>query len=87
MTTQEEMARWLALGRVKGLGLVSFKKLATRFADPTQAFSATPAELGEIDGLHRDAIEGLTGFSEWAEIESEIHRIREAGIAVVRFVD
>jgi DNA processing protein len=87
VTTQDEIARWLALGRVKGLGLVSFKKLATRFDDPTQAFFASPAELGEIEGLHRDAIEGLTGFSEWAEIEKEIHRIRETGIEIVRYVD
>ena len=33
-------APWLALARVKGLGAVSFKKLAARFVDPTAAFSA-----------------------------------------------
>ena len=32
----KDRALWIALSRVKGLGGVSFKKLAARFADPTQ---------------------------------------------------
>jgi predicted Rossmann fold nucleotide-binding protein DprA/Smf involved in DNA uptake len=40
---QNQLAAWIALTRVKGLGCASFKKLALRFADPTQALSASSA--------------------------------------------
>ena len=78
---------WVALSRVKGLGCVGFKKLAAHFADPTAALSARPAELKNVPGLDRDAIEGLLGFSEWAEAEAEIRRAREAGVRIVPFID
>lgn len=78
---------WVALSRVKGLGCVGFKKLAAHFADPTAALSARPAELKNVPGLDKDAIEGLLGFSEWAEAEAEIRRAREAGVRIVPFID
>ena len=59
-------APWLALARVKGLGAVSFKKLTARFLDPTAAFSAAPTELEQVEGLHRDAIDGIVAFADWA---------------------
>jgi DNA processing protein len=80
-------APWLALARVKGLGGVSFKKLTARFVDPTAVFSAAPAELQEVEGLHRDAIDGIVAFSDWAEIDDEIERARDAGIAIVPFTN
>jgi len=78
---------WVALSRVKGLGCVGFKKLAAHFADPTAALSARPAELKNVSGLDKDAIEGLLGFSEWAEAEAEMRRAREAGVRIVPFID
>lgn len=87
MATQDDHALWLALARVKGLGCVSFKKLAARFGDPTKAFSAAPAELAAIDGLQREAIEGLVGFSQWAEVDNDLRRIRNGGISLVRYID
>ena len=81
----DECAPWLALGRVKGLGCVGFKKLAARFADPTKIFSASSAELAQVEGLHRDVIDGLLNFSDWVEIDKEIRHAREAGIDLVPF--
>jgi DNA processing protein len=80
-------APWLALARVKGLGAVSFKKLAARFVDPTAAFSAALAELEQVEGLHRDTIDGIVAFSDWAEVDEEIERARDAGIAIVPFTN
>ena len=80
-------APWLALARVKGLGAVSFKKLTTRFVDPTAAFSAALTELEQVEGLHHDAIDGIVAFSDWAEIDEEIERARDAGIAIVPFTN
>lgn len=84
---RHELAPWLALSRVKGLGCVSFKKLSARFSDPTRAFHASIAELAEIDGLQRDAIDGLVNFSDWAAVDAEIGRVRAAGATIVPFTD
>lgn len=81
----DEDAAWVALGRVKGLGGIGFKKLATFFADPTQCFSASPAELERVEGLHRDVIDRLVNFSAWVEVDEELRRVRAAGIEIVRF--
>lgn len=76
---------WLALARVKGLGCASFKRLAEHFGDPTKAFSASPGELAEVQGLDRDAIEGLAGFSEWREARREMERALATGARIVPF--
>jgi DNA processing protein len=81
----DELAPWLALGRVKGLGGVGFKKLASSFADPTEALRASSAELERVEGLHREAIDGLVNFSSWVEIADEVRRIRDAGVKLVQF--
>jgi DNA processing protein len=82
---RDSYAPWLALARVKGLGAVGFKKLAASFADPTEAFSASSAELEQVEGLHREAIDGLVNFSSWVEIDDELQRIRNAGVGIVPF--
>lgn len=82
---QKEYAPWVALGRVKGLGCVGFKKLADYFDNPTQAFSASAAELAEIPGLDREAIEGLRTFSEWAEVEREVRRVLDSDVSILPF--
>lgn len=87
VSSRHENAPWLAFGRVKGLGGVSFKKLTARFADPTAAFSVSPAELAQVEGLQRDVIDGIVSFSGWAEIDDEIQRARDAGIAIVPFTE
>lgn len=85
LPVRDEFAPWLALGRVKGLGGVGFKKLASSFGDPTEAFSASIADLAQVDGLHREVIDGLVNFSGWDEIDDELRRVRDAGVEIVRF--
>jgi DNA processing protein len=80
-------APWIAFGRVKGLGGVSFKKLAAHFADPTQVFSASAKELRQVQSLDEAVIDGLMNFSEWHQVETEVRRIREAGVTIVPFTD
>jgi len=38
-----------------------------------------------VDGLHREAIEGLVNFSDWVGIDEELRRMRHAGVSIVRF--
>ena len=80
-------APWIAFGRVKGLGGVSFKKLAAHFADPTQVFSASAKELRQVQSLDEAVIDGLINFSEWHQVETEVRRAREAGVTIVPFTD
>ena len=84
---QNEYARWIALSQVKGLGGVSFKKLAAHFVDPTRVFSASAEELQQVPWLDRSVIEGLVNFSGWEQIETEIRRIRQAEVTIVPFTD
>ncbi len=80
-----EHALWLALTRIKGLGCISFKKLASHFADPTQSLSATAAELSAIEGIDRKAVDGLLAFTRWDEVEQEVQRAEEAGVKIIPF--
>ena len=84
-TSDFEIAPWLALSRVKGLGCVTFKKLINHFADATKALSASTAELADVDGLDKTLIDALTSFCEWQEVEREICRARDAGVRIVSF--
>jgi DNA processing protein len=85
LAVRDELAPWLALGRVKGLGGVGFKKLVTTFGDPTEAFFASSADLQQVEGLHREVIDGLVNFSGWGDIDDELRRVRDAGVEIVRF--
>ena len=81
----QDCAPWLALGRIRGVGGVSFKKITARFADPAAVFRASAAELAEIEGLHRELIHSIANFNDWAEIDKEIQRARAAGIKMIPF--
>jgi DNA processing protein len=87
MSAQSEYAPWIALSRVRGMGCVSFKKLATHFANPAAVFSASAAELAGIGGLDANVIEAVRSFSAWAEVDEEIHRAEKAGVRIVPFSD
>ena len=87
VVAERELARWIALSRVAGLGCISFKKLAEHFDDPTEAFSAPSAALSEIQGLDPHAIAGLRNFSAWDDVEKEIIKAENAGIKIVPFTD
>jgi DNA processing protein len=80
-----EHALWLALTRIKGLGCISFKKLASHFADPTQSLSATAAELSAIEGIDRNVVDGLLAFTQWEEVEQEVRRANQAGVKIIPF--
>jgi DNA processing protein len=87
LPSQNDYAPWLALRRVKGLGCVSFKKLAAQFADPRKIFAASRSALEQVEDLRADAIDGIVDFHEWAEVDDEISRVRDAGISLVCYSD
>src|SRR5207244_4088792 len=83
----QDRALWIALNRVKGLGCVSFKKLAAHFADPTKAFSTPASELARVPDLDLTVINALRNFSEWNDIDEELRRIEKSGVKLVTFGD
>jgi DNA processing protein len=76
-------APWLALARIKGLGPVGIRKLTARFADASQIFSASRAELERVEGLQSEVIDGLVNFTAWAGVEEELGRAKAAGAAIL----
>ncbi len=82
---EERWLGWLALARVKGLGCASFKRLAEHFGDPRLALCASNGELAQVQGLDRDAVQGLAGFSDWAEARKELGRVLAMGARLVPF--
>jgi DNA processing protein len=84
---QSQYAPWIALSQVKGLGGASLKKLAAHFADPSQVFSTSAAELEQVHGLDRAVIESVVNFSGWQDVEKELRRADDAGVTIVPFTD
>jgi DNA processing protein len=83
----KELGCWLALARIKGLGCVSFRKLADHFDDPIKAFSASAAALAEVEGFDQNAIDGVRNFAAWDEVEKEIIKAKRAAVKIVPFTD
>jgi DNA processing protein len=72
---------------VKGLGCVGCKRLADQFADPRKIFAASRSALEQVEELRADAIDGIVNFNEWAEVDDEISRLRDAGISLICYRD
>jgi DNA processing protein len=83
----QSFAPWIALGRIKGLGGVTFKKIAAHFGDAAKVFSATRAELETVEGLDRDVIDRLLAFTEWRQIDEDLRHIVQESIRLVTFND
>jgi len=83
----DALTRWIALSRVKGLGCVSFKKLAAHFTDPTKAFFASVEELAAVPELDRGVVNGLANFSQWKAASEELQQVKRAGVKIVPFTD
>lgn len=83
--THDDYKTWIALSRVRGLGGVGFKKLAAHYADPRAALRASAADLAQVPGLSKEAIEGLLGFSEWREAEADARRMVDHGFSILPF--
>jgi DNA processing protein len=84
---RQSCAPWLALGRIKGIGAVTFKKIAAHFGDAAKVFSATRTELERVEGLDRGVIDRLLTFADWRQVDEDIRRSAEANIRVLTFND
>jgi len=87
MPERESDLRWLALGRVAGLGYSGFKRLVDFFGDPTRAFSASPKTLDRVEGLSRLAVKGIVTFRGWDALTSELDLAAATDARLIRYCD
>lgn len=87
MTEQVADLRWLALGRVAGLGCLGFKRLLEFFGDPTQVFDASRQTLGRVEGLSRMARSRILTFRDWEALAAELELATAVKARLVRYSD
>lgn len=87
MTTADSHLRWLALGRVEGLGCLGFTQLREFFGDPSRAFDASGQALGRVEGLSRLARSRILTFQGWEALTAELELATAMNARLVRYCD
>lgn len=84
-TKRDELAYWLLLGRIPGIGPVTFARLLEHFSKPQRIFSATRAELDEqgIRGKLQDALLD----PDWGRIKPDLAWLEIPGNCVITLHD
>ena len=75
-----EIKYWLALGRVKGIGNLTYKALVDKFHEPETVFEAPLKRLEQTPGIGRKLSQAIKGFNEWEWVEKEIALIGKQGV-------
>src|SRR3989344_1825304 len=75
-----EIKYWLALGRVKGIGNLTYKALVDKFHEPETVFEAPLKRLEQTPGIGRKLSQAIKGFNEWGWVENEISLIDKHGV-------
>jgi DNA processing protein len=78
---------WLALHLVPGLGNVAFKKLLERFGDPAEVFRARAADLARVEGLRKQAVEGIVQRRFSQDPQSVLRELEKHEARIVVFPD
>ena len=75
-----EIKYWLALGRVKGIGNLTYKALVDEFHEPETIFEAPLKRLEQTPGNGKKLSQAIKGFNEWNWVENEISLIEKHGV-------
>lgn len=75
-----EIKHWLALGKIKGIGRLTYKKLIDEFNDPRAVFEAPLKRLEEIPGIGKKTALSIKSFKEWDWVKNEIDLIEKHGV-------
>ncbi len=81
-----DLADWIALNMVRGIGPRTANFLLDRFRSPAGVFSAPRASL-EASGLKPDSITELHDSSILERASAEVERLERLGITVITLVD
>lgn len=75
-----EIKYWLALGRVEGIGNLTYRTLIDEFNEPEAIFEAPLKRLEQIPGIGKKTSQAIKGFNEWIWVENEINLIEKHGV-------
>lgn len=79
----DDVLFWLAFIRVPGLGPILRKRLLDRFGSPKAVFGASEAELWEVEGMTRRAVEALKATDPIKEGRELAERVESLGLWVL----
>jgi len=85
-TPVDELADWLALNAVEGIGPRTVKLLLERFGTPSAVFAATRSELQKT-GLRREVIDNLQSGDWRSRAKKELAKAEEMGITILTITD
>jgi len=74
----EESVAWVALKMVRGVGNRTAQSLICQFGGPCAVFAASSSALARA-GLRSGVAAALRDFDRWAEAETQLLRLRDAG--------
>lgn len=78
-----DLAYWLALSLVPGVGSISYRRLLDRFETPEAVFRARRDELKAVEGLRAEAVRNILSFDALAAGKAELERVEKMGSEVV----
>jgi len=81
----DKLKYWLALWRVKGVGVKTFFRLLEYFGDPKAIFSATVTKLKEA-GISNVCARQIKDF-DWSVVQQDLDWAREGGCHIMCFSD
>ena len=80
--TQTQWSYWIALRLVHGVGNVTYRQLLENFTSLQVALNASTAALIET-GVSLRVAQNITAFDHWADVEAEVHRLKQVGARLV----
>lgn len=78
----DDLAAWIALKLVRGVGSVLYRGLLRAFGHPRAALGASVHAL-ECAGVRRDVATAIHRFSDWGRVENQLARVERSGVRVV----
>ncbi len=79
----DDVAAWIGLLSVPGVGRTTFRKLVAAFGSPEAALSASRDELAGIEGLSAKARDGIASFPWRERADAELRKAADSGVAIV----
>ncbi len=82
-----ELASWIGLSQVEGIGSLGFRTLLQAFGSPRAVFQATPASLKIVPGIGDILAGRIKDFAAWDEVERQLRLLEAMEASVLPFTD
>ncbi|MBI3753224.1 MAG: DNA-protecting protein DprA [Deltaproteobacteria bacterium] len=82
-----DIKHWLALGRVKGVGAITYKALIHELKEPAAVFEVSEKRLEQIQGIGKNIASAIRSFNDWAWVEKEAALIKKHDVRFLTVKD